>query len=341
MIEPQNVDVKSNTAKKKVLAFLITAIIATVIAIGCYFGVDFLVSRIDAASVKTEETYATTKQLQVKYDQLQDSLQNIQQELQKSNVAKTKYWKPIVIEHLVHMAGLTLNTTRDTKLAISFLVEAQQYADDPELSAINHALNKDIADLQVVPTFDAVESILKIEAISQKVGSLPVVMTELVHQGKPVVKEETSQIRTLWHRFFKSAMDALKDMVIVRHKAVDLLLSPEQEAVLRLEIQAKLLQAELAVMQRKNKIYQSCLEGVYNLLTHYFNANQNVAADVLPLLQELQRVDLEPSTPFPSESIAAITNFVNANKVFNEKLKPAEPSPATPGQALPNEGTPS
>ena len=332
MTEQQNVTIhaNTNTTRKKLLFFFFWLIIVVFIAISCYFGCNFIMNKLEVTAAKAEETYAATKQLQIKYEQLQNNLQDLQKELQKSNIAKTRYWKPIVIEHLVHLADLTLNTTRDTKLALAFLSEARQYASDSALSAINHALNKDIANLQAVPAIDVSDLVLKIEAISQKVGSLPIIVPQLVYPETKEVVAEGSRIKTLWQRFFNSTIKALKDIVVIRHKSADLLLSPDQEAVLRLEIQAKLLQAELAVMQRKNKIYQTGLEETANLFKHYFVANQSVAIDVLPLLQELQQVNLEPAIPFPSESIAAITNFVNASKFFDETRAAVAPAPPSP-----------
>jgi uncharacterized protein HemX len=334
MIE-QNINV--NVGKKKVFFFLLIIVIMVAAIVGGYLGLDWLINKIDVSAVKIEATYAATKQLQIKYEQLQNSVQELQKEIQKSNIAKTRYWKPVVIEHLIHMADLTLNTTRDVKLALSFLVEAKRYANDPELSAINHALNKDIAVLQVVSTVDASQLVLKIEAISQKIGSLPMVVPQVIHSEKKEAIKENSQIVpfSLWQRFFTNTINALKDIVVIRRKTIDLLLSPDQESILRLEIQAKLLQAQLAVMQQKNKIYQSCLAQTYSLFTSYFSANQIVVVDILPLLQELQQVNLEPIIPFPTESIAAITNFIGANKVFDEKLVESPVSIASQNEEMP------
>ncbi len=345
MTEPQNVNITTDSksvGRNKLFSYILPITIVVILVISCYLGCNFFINKIDTAAVKTEEIYAVTKQLQVKYEQLQDNLQNLQKELQKSKVTKIKYWKPMVIEHLVHLAVLTLNTTRDTTLALTFLAEAKQYASNHELSAINYALNRDIASLQIVPVVDATDLILKIEAINQKISSLPIVTSRFISPPKAeAVAEDELRIKTLWQRFFNSTIKALKDIVIIRHKEVDLLLSPEQEAVLRLEIKAKLLQAELAVMQRKNKIYQDCLVKTLDLCNRYFAASTNDVANFLvPSLQELQRVNLEPTIPLPTESIAAITNLINANKIFDDKQTMAEPMSSGAMLVQKEEGTP-
>ena len=47
--------------------------------------------------------------------------------------------------------------------------------------------------------------------------------------------------------------------------------------------------------------------------TRYFATNQSAINDILPLIQDLQRTNLEPKLYFPTESVAAITNFISAN----------------------------
>jgi len=332
MTEQQNTNI--NTGRKRnpflLLAIIVTVTTTTIIG---YLGLDLVIDKINTSTTKTEETLIAIKQLQTKYNQLQNNLLDLQKEIQKSNITKVKYWKPLVIEHLIHMADLTLNTTGNTKLALSFLSEAKQYAGDSELSAINYALNKDIANLQVVPIIDDSELILKIETISQKIGSLPMVTPQFAGLQKKKI-EESSKIKTLWQRFFTSTVDALKDIVIIRHKTADILLSPEQETILRLEIQTKLLQSQLAVMHRQNKLYQSCLEQTSNLITRYFAANPYAATDILPLLQELQSVDLEPKLSFPTEAIAAVTNFISANKLPDELPPQPQITPQKEGVQL-------
>jgi uroporphyrin-III C-methyltransferase len=326
MPEQQNVTAHNNESPRKSYLFLLLILIVVVFGGAAFvFYYNLTEEKLERAQVKTEEAYAATKQLQIKHEQLQNNIENLQKELQKTSIDKTKYWKPMVIEHLVHLADLTLNTTKDIKLALAFLIEAKRYANDPELSSINHALNKDIANLEILPVIDVSGTVLKLETINQKINALPIVMPKLAY---PEIKEEVTPDepeKTLWQRFFNSSVQALKNLIIIRHKPASLLLTPDQEAILRLEIQAKLFQAELAVMQSQNKVYQGCLEEVTELFSKYFVASQY--EEILSLLQELKNVNFEQTIPFPIESMAAITNFTNANKLMDEQPASVLPTP--------------
>jgi len=313
--EQQNTNVHPDQPKKKSW-LLVISIIMIALAVGGYFGLRFMTDKINASEEKTAKFSVEVKQLQEKLDQMQNVVQGLQSEIQKSNLARSRNWNPIVIEHLIRIADLTLNTTGETKLAISFLSAAKQYASSPELSAINHALNKDIASLQVVPAVDSSELILKIEALNQKVDALPIMAQQLDNLQK-TKSEEDSSAKNLWKKFFASAVKSLKDIVVIRRQIVEPLLLPEQETILRLSIQNKLSQAEYAVMQRQNKLYQSCLEQVVSLITRHFIASSAVTTDVLSGLKELRQIDLQPKLPLLTESIAAVINFMSANKMPN------------------------
>lgn len=317
MTEQQNLNLNSGR-QRGVLRVLIAVVVILALAVSGYFSLNFISTKISESDNKAAESIAEMSRLQSKLEQLQSSMQGMQAEIQKNNSIKNKNWKPVVIEYLVRMADLTLNTTGETRLVLSFLTRAEQYASEPELSAIKHALNKDIASLQVVPVIDLEELILKIEGLNQKIGSLPLVAREF--KGLPKTKtEEFLVARTLWESFLAKTMTALKDIVSIRHQVVEPLIAPEQEAVLRLNIQTKLLQAELAVMHRQNKLYQSCLEQAIVLISHHFTANIVVKDDVLPVLQKLRQVDLQPQLPSLTESMATIVNFTSANRMAEDK----------------------
>lgn len=200
------------------------------------------------------------------------------------------------IEHLIRMADLSLNTSNDIKTALTFLLAAKKYAGDT-----NYALNKDIASLQAAAVIDTEELVLKIDAISQQVNTLVAtpLKTTFNTPDAAINNNAATQFKYphLLNQFFASVIQSLKNIVIIRHQSVEPMLQPEQAVFLRFNIQAKLLQAELAVMQRQNKLYQTSLAQVINLITKFFICNNTTATNILSTLQELQQINLSPDLP--------------------------------------------
>lgn len=299
----QNINPDQHKKTSVILIVLIILVIATVL--GGYFWKRF--------GKETSINYAATiAELQNKLTQEQVAIQSLQDQnaAQKREYAKTTSWKQIAIEHLIRMADLTLNTSRDVKTALAFLLEAKKYTSEAEELAISHALNKDIASLQAVPVADIEELVLKIDTISQQVDTLPVISPQITPASTASTTPE-AQPTQMFNRLLTSIVKALKNIVIIRHHAIEPILPPQQITILRLNIQAKLLQAELAAMQRQNNLYQACLTQVIDLITKHFACNNTPStAGVLQALQELQRINLQPELPTLTESLMAIQKAI-------------------------------
>ena len=192
----------------------------------------------------------------------------------------------MLITYLSKMAGLTLHTTGDSKTALSFLTLAKQYANEWQETAILHALQQDIASLQAVSVVDTEALILKITKVRQQINNLTIIPTHA--EIKPAKQPP---------RFFSNVLQALKDLVIVRKRQVEPILPSDQLATLRLILQAKLLQAEFAIIQKQEQLYQDCLVQTIDLINRYFVLNSSVTNTILQTLQELQQVKLQPKFP--------------------------------------------
>jgi uroporphyrin-3 C-methyltransferase len=324
MSEQQDNDrqVKEHRGSYGLPALIATILLGVILLVGGYFGFQYVAEKFDESDAQVEKVMMIAKQTQKRSSQLEDAVQNLQEELQKSNLTKTKYWSPIVIEHLIRMANLTLNTTGDTKLAVVFLETAREYTKAPELVAVDNSLSNDIASLQSISVVDQTDLILKIDAIAKKVEALPLVAREFVKEEKVPETKSSVADGSLWRRVLQSVIDALSDIVSIRRQTTDPLLLPEQENILRLNISAKLLEAEFAVMQKQNVLYQTSLDNVERLIDHYFAANNVAIADILSSLDKLKQVDLRPKLPSLTASISAVMDVISESKEKNVKKEP-------------------
>lgn len=276
-------NVKPNQHKKTLVLLIILIILIIATALGRYFWLRF------GTTITTLQNNLSQKQALIQ------NLQN-QNEAQKQDYVKATSWKPIAIEHLVRMADLALNTNGDVKTALAFLMAAKKYTGNIEDSAIDHALNKDIASLQAVLIVDPEELVLTIDMISQQIDTLSIIPSQAATAPTAPWPTE-SQPAQLLQRLFTNVVKALKGIVIIRHQATEPILPPEQVTILRFNIQAKLLQAQLAVIQRQNKLYQACLAQTIDLITKHFVDNNTATTNVLQILQKLQQTNLQPDLP--------------------------------------------
>lgn len=284
----------SKHSKKIIIILIIFLLLASVIGLK-FFGLSIPNLSQFTAAIKTEQPAATSAK---------------EAATESINPSKNSNWKIITIEQLVRMADLSLTTTKDTKTALSYLLTAKKYTKDSD-TTMQHALNKDIANLQAVPIINQEEILLKIETLNQQINSLsarPAATTEPTPTtAQP--QQTTNKIKNA----LENILQGLKDIVIIRHQTTEPLLPPEQITILRLMIQTKLLQTELAVMQKQNELYQQCLEQTITLISNYSVPNDPTTTNILKTLKELQQVDLQPTLPSLTESLTTIQDIVESN----------------------------
>ncbi|MDR1012580.1 MAG: uroporphyrinogen-III C-methyltransferase [Coxiellaceae bacterium] len=293
-------------------------ILVLVLVVCGYLGLNFVIDKIETKEKQIEEIHSELRQLQNRYDQLQNSFQETYHAIQPIKNITTNDWHLMIIKHLVYIADLSLNTTKDTELALACLLMAKQYTNVSELSIIKNSLDKDIVNLQALPITNIFSLISKIEILSKKINAMPVRIKQFIPDTESDIDRNSSVNMTLRQRFFISTIKALKDIVIIRHQAIETLL-PEQEVIMHLTIQTKLLQAELAVINRQNQLYRECLEGAINLIIRYLVADRVALTSILETFKELQQVDLQPKLPSLKETLAIINNLTIPSLVKGSK----------------------
>jgi len=221
----------------------------------------------------------------------------------------------LTIEHLIQMANVTLVVSEDHKTALNILMLAKQYAVDPRFTTLNQAITKDISALQAITKIDTADLITRLDLINQQITNLSLLPNTLTEQTA-LKKLEAKPIAPYWKTILINIKEALKELVIVRYNAAEPLPATEQLVVARLNLQAKVLQAEWAVLHHNNKLYQSCLIQISELLTHNFALNPKAIQPILNSIKALTSINL------PSSNLA-VTYSLQAISDMQKKVKPA------------------
>lgn len=275
--------------------------------------------------------------LETKVAQLQDQVQaqnGIIRELQKNtvnpqlNALASTDPDLIAIAKLVKMADFILLANDDVKGAIDLLTTARQYA-GTKYVAINYALTKDIATLQAATKVDLVNLLARLDVINQQIFDLP-----LLPQQKSLTAAlppaPTTMALPLWRKLGTSILTTLKELVIVRHHVVEPLPLPEQMLTVRLNIQAKILQAEWAAIHKNNQLYQSCLVQISDWIARYFALNGTNANTVLNTLKELQKINVQTQIPGLQASLPAIQDVTKPATTETPAPPKVAPQPINP-----------
>jgi uncharacterized protein HemX len=251
--------------------------------------------------------------LEAKTSQLQLELQDLRHEMAqlKISIVDTAGWNFSIIEYLVNLAQLTLNNSGDIKMAEVLLTSTKRYVGDPLLAQISQALDRDLAKLRTIEQVDIAVIMPRLAKLRKQVEELPLshknsVGQQLVNKSVETVQEESG---TRWQRFFSSIMEGLRQLLVIRYEKTIPVLSRAQEDSLRLHLQTKILQVELAVLQKNSDLYRRCLEEIIGLMEQYFILYAPVANEIIIQLRELERVSFVTFDSYLLESVAAVKNF--------------------------------
>ena len=202
-----------------------------------------------------------------------------------------------IINQYVDTANLVLSSNQDTKTAILLLDAAKKYADSQVLAG----LDKKIALLKAINLVNGEELIAQMDIIGQSINSLsiipntaPTAATKVTTPCQQSVAVKYSQIIS---KFWTQLLASLKDIVIIRHHDLEPYIYSQQEATVRFNLDAKLMQAQLAVIQKHDAIYHSCLTQMTNMIQKYFIGTSGEKEQVLQAIAQLQKINLQPQLP--------------------------------------------
>ncbi|KEQ18314.1 uroporphyrinogen-III C-methyltransferase [Endozoicomonas numazuensis] len=276
-----------------------------------------------------------SKRLLSRTDKLTRSLQEVSGTSQEG-------WKLAEVEYLLRLANQRLLMSSDTKAAKALLNSADQILlelDNYNLYSMREALAEDIASLNNLPDFDQEGLYLKLEALTRQVYQLPLMEKETLQApfekaseaSKPSSTDSSnwqtialSMLNNTWESFvslFRFTPD--------REQTVTSLLSPEENILIRQNLQLMLEQAKLAALSRDQAIYNSSLQQASDWIEKYFSLAGPKATALLDELKSLGAITVKPATTNISRALDLLKSRQVAEPLKSEQassVKKAAPT---------------
>lgn len=256
--------------------------------------------------------------------------QNASELLEAGNRSRTD-WLLAEAEYLLRIANQRLQIEKDIRGALAALTEADQVlrqTDDVGSYPVRQQVAREIMTLRSLEDVDRTGLYLKIEAAIDSVNSL----TDRALSGnatlspEPEAGAEAGQAsdQSWWQTAGHQIVDTLSRVVVVRRmdEPVKPLLSPDQSAYARLNLQLTLEEAALAVLRGQQALYDRALEKTAGTLNHWYDSSHPRVNALAGTIQELSGLDIDPELPDISESL----------QLLKARLEGRLSNPAEPGQ---------
>lgn len=228
-----------------------------------------------------------------------------------------------------------------------------QQLDAADVFAVRENIRKDILALKVAPIVDREGLYLQLSALYAHISHLPNVPLKsnlnAAEEAKKieVEQDENEANETHWYDSIVEAFTYLERYVRIENhnQKQEPLLTVEAQQLMILRLQLSLEQAQLALLQQEQAVYQNSLEKMIGWLNLHYNHYPEKPA-LVNQLTELKNTAVASVLPGTSSSLSSLNDFIlnyyslKNNKPQNNNVEP-KPLPETKSnvESNNNEGT--
>ncbi|TKV69444.1 hypothetical protein FDP08_15695 [Marinobacter panjinensis] len=238
---------------------------------------------------------------------------NARELLEAGNRTRTD-WLLAEAEYLLRVGNQRLMIEKDIRGALAALESADEVlaeSDDIGVYTVRQQLAKEILSLKGLADVDRTGLYLRLEAAIDSIHGLT--DSALVNDRAPGFVTEANGDSTATPDSFQGLIlegwdkvkDTLSQVVVVRRldEPVKPLLSPEQSAYARLNLQLMLEEAELAVLRGNQELYSRSLTKASRAINDWYDSSNNRIIALSRTLEELSEKNVDPELPDISNSL--------------------------------------
>lgn len=238
---------------------------------------------------------------------------NARELLEAGNRTRTD-WLLAEAEYLLRVANQRLLIEKDIRGALSALQSADDVlmeSDDIGVYPVRQQLAREIQSLRGIENVDRTGLYLQLEAAIDSIHNLT--DQALVHGQAPAFSlasrddsppDDGNMLSRGWNRF----LDTMKQVVVVRRmdEPVKPLLSPDQSAWARLNLQLMLEEAEMAVLRGNQTLYERALSKAITTINDWYDSSNPAIRGLSETLSSLAERDVDPDLPDISNSLVLL-----------------------------------
>lgn len=258
---------------------------------------------------------------------------NARELLEAGNRTRTD-WLLAEAEYLLRIANQRLMIEKDIRGAMSALEAADEVlaeSDDIGVYPVRQQLAREILALKGLTGVDRTGLYLKLEAAIDSIHQLtdqalindnaPGFMVDTGAEEQADPASEPGTLAKAWN----TVKSTLMQVVVVRRmdEPVKPLLSPDQSAYARLNLQLMLEEAEMAVLRGNQPLYERALTKARTTIEEWYNASNPRVAALRDTLAELAQKNVDPELPDISQSLdllkERLAGRLNANNGNGEE----------------------
>ena len=269
------------------------------------------------------------QQQQEQLNQIQAQQQRLGQRVDKVLGASREAWRLAEAEHLLRLAMVRLTAMQDVASAEVLLSEADSILyqqDDPAAFAAREKLVASLEALRSLPNIDRTGLFLQLAALRGQLAELKTVRPEFA-TGAEV---STSTLDSWWQRGLDEASRYVQ-IDFGNTESVQPILAGQSLTQVRLALTLSLEQAQWAVLNANEAVYQQSLEQAVELINACFDTDNLSTAALRDRLQKLAQQPVSAELPDLAPALQALQAYITQRQAGGAvKTAPASAVKAAP-----------
>ncbi|RCV90444.1 uroporphyrinogen-III C-methyltransferase [Billgrantia montanilacus] len=270
-------------------------------------------SRLETAEGESTDAVEAMRSEFASYrSEVDSALDQVLDELSREQEPDEREWLHAEAAYLLRLANQRLQLERDVEGAAALLRTADDRlneADNPALLSVRRAIASELSVLDSVPQVDRSGLYLALNAQQERLAQLPLSRELEEIPARSGMQEAPAGG---WQDQLSRFGQELKDLVVIRHhdEALEALVTPEQESYLRQSARLILEQAQLALLQEEQELYEASLDKALTLIESYYDTERSEVQAVIERLTALKGETIRPELPDISGSQQALAQFI-------------------------------
>lgn len=318
------------TPRTKIMTLIIIAIGCLIFAIainlqlrvGTQQKINTLLDQINnlkQQQLNTDKQVATSLKLisdnQEKFHEEISTLDKYLQTALKQRLYQTKDWLLLKARYCIELAQINAHWSDNSETTIALLQQADTLLVDvheQRAFPIRQAISKEITALQTMPKLDIAGLLSQLDAAQNVIATLE--LKPAISPEEKLSTNESNHTSSTWRKHLKNTVGLLEKLVVVRRHDEDILPlpSPAYESMLREGIRLNLQEAQWALLQNNESIYQFSLGQALKNIGRAFAPNIAGTDALIGKLKSLQQIHLIQQKPILELSLPLLNQLIDS-----------------------------
>jgi uroporphyrin-3 C-methyltransferase len=235
-------------------------------------------------------------------------------------------WLLLKARYYLELAQINEHWSSDLNTAIALLEQADKLLEQlqsPKVFDLRQAIAKEITQLKTVPLLDIAGILSKLDAAQTQVNNLSIQSAFNENESSITPSAPKTTNVSAWRIRLQESLSLLEKLVVIRRDDENIkpLMSPLFESILKENVRLNLQEAQWAVLNNNDAVYQLALKQAIINLNRTFNKTSQNTTVLIKQLSDLQHIKITQEKPKVELALPLLNQLIETNELLVNPVK--------------------